>query len=290
MAKNYYEILELPPSASAEEIKKSFRRLALKYHPDKNPGNPAAEQHFKEITAAYSLLSDPFKKRDYDRIHFSSSVAKKTPPRRPQTAATKTKPSPTSVGKTLIYHLSLTLEEAFSGCEKTISYVRHVHGKRATSHLTVSIPPGVREDKKLRIRGAGEASSPNQAPGDLVVQVHILPHKHFHLDGDDILLKMPLSALDFLLGDPFVVPTLHGPVPVKDLQLDDFGVASLQLENKGFPRSESSSLFGDQFVRFVVDTSSALNENQKEKLRQIKKVLPKSLWQKEIEQLLEIKK
>lgn len=288
MSKNYYDILGLEPSASADEIKKSFRRLAIKYHPDKNPGNSEAENKFKEITAAYSVLSDPFKKSDYDRIHVPQKAAKKTTPR-PTPPAAPSKKSP-SVGKNLIYHLNLTLEECFAGGEKSISYVRIVHGARKTSQVSLSIPRGIRHDKKLRVRGAGESLSTNQTPGDLIVHIHMLAHKHYLLDGNDTLLKMPLSFIDLYTGDGLLVPSLHGPCKVSGLKIDEFGVVSAHLEKKGFPIAENSRQFGDHYVRFVVDVPSHLDENQKEKLRQVKKTLPISDWQKEIDLLLENKK
>ncbi len=285
MSKNYYEILGLTPAASAEEIKKNFRKLALKFHPDKNQGDLSAEKKFKEMTAAYSVLSDPFKKSDYDRIHFPQKQVKKSAPR--STASAPAAKKTTSAGKNLIYQLHLTLEEAFSGCEKTISYVRTINGARKTSQIPVVVPRGIRQDKKLRIRGAGESLSAHQTPGDLIVHIHVAPHHHYTLDGNDILLKVPLSFIDFLTGDPVKVPSLHGPVLVPKILLDDFGVASVQIEKKGFPVTENSRSFGDFYVRFIVDVPPALDENQKEKLRQVKKILPVSAWQKEIDLLLE---
>jgi DnaJ-class molecular chaperone len=289
MSQNYYEILGLSSSASAEEIKKAFRKLALKYHPDKNPGSREAENQFKEVTAAYSVLSDPFKKSDYDRIHFRSKSTKKSSVKPTTKSATDAK-RPRSTGKNLLYHLNLTLDEAFRGGEKSISYVRTINGVKKTSQLSVAIPSGLRDDRKLRIRGAGESLSPQQTPGDLIVQIHLLQHKHFILDGNDILLKMPISIVDLLLDDPLSVPTLHGAASVSGVRFDEFGLLSAQIENKGFPVQENSHKYGNQFVRFIVDVPQSLNENLKEKLRVLKNELPTSSWQKEINALLEKKR
>ncbi len=292
MSKNYYEILELTPTASFDEIKKSFRKLALKYHPDKNPGDVASENKFKEINAAYSVLSDPFRKSDYDRVHFPPKPASKTPTKQSSKQHTRaaTKSPTITVGKNLLYHLNLTLEEAFSGALKTISYVRTVNGVKTTSHLDVTIPAGIRDSKKLRVRGAGESLSAQQRAGDLVVHIHILPHKYYILEGDDILLKMPVSWIDFLLKEPVVIPTLHGPIPLPIPKEDEFGVAGSKLEGRGFPVDEKSRHFGDQYIRFIVDVPTSLNENLKEKLRALKKDMPLSDWQKEILSLSENKK
>lgn len=292
MSKNYYEILELSPTASFDEIKKSFRKLALKYHPDKNPGDAISENKFKEINAAYSVLSDPFKKSDYDRVHFPPEPATKQTPRPSSrsTAKTSAKSAAVSVGKNLLYHLNLTLEDAFSGVTKSISYMRVVNGVKTTSHLEVTIPAGIRDAKKLRVRGAGESLSARQHAGDLVVQIHVLPHKFYILEGNDILLKMPVSWIDYVLKEPVTVPTLHGPLALSIPKEDDFGAAGAILEGKGFPIDEKSHRFGDQYIRFIVDVPSSLNENLKEKLRALKKDMPLSDWQKEILSLSENKK
>ncbi len=270
--KNYYEILGLSHEASADEIKKAFRKLALKLHPDKNQNDPISENKFKEVTSAYSVLSDPFKKRDYDRVHFPPKTVKKPIPRpAPPTASSAAAKRATSIGRNLIYHLNLTLEEAFSGCEKNISYVRVAHGKRTTSQVGVSIPRGIRQEKKLRIRGAGESQTAQQVPGDLVVHIHILPHAKFSLDENDVFLRTSLSLYDLLLGDPIEVATLHGPAHVVPPRFDEFGALSLQIPQKGFQIAENANTYGDQYVRFTVDVPQSLDENQKEKLRQIKR-------------------
>ncbi len=266
--KNYYEILGLSHTASSDEIKKAFRKLALKLHPDKNPNDAVSENKFKEVTSAYSVLSDPFKKRDYDRVHFPPKSVKKPAPR--PSAAPSTK-NTTSLGRNLIYHLNITLEDAFKGCEKNISYVRVAHGKRATSQMSVSIPRGIRHEKKLRIRGAGESQTIQQIPGDLIVHVHVLPHTLFSMDENDVFLKSSISLFELLLGDPIEIATLHGSVQVLPPRFDEFGALSLQIREKGFQTAESANTFGDQYVRFTVDVPPRLDENQKDKLRQIKR-------------------
>lgn len=281
---NYYTVLGVSNTSTQEEIKKAFRKLAHKYHPDKNPNNPTAEAQFKDLTLAYNTLSDPLLRKKYDLslkpLKTSTSSATSS------SAKKSTSPRPTSTGKTLIYHLNLTLEEAFAGCEKTISYLRTMHGSRSTSQIIVTVPSGVRDEKKLRIRGAGESLSPNQTPGDLLVQIHLLPHSNYVLDESDILIKMPLSLLNLITGDAFFVPTLHGPISVSKVIFDEFGHANVCLPQKGFPKSERSKDFGDQFVRFIVDVPLHLDENQKEKWRSLFKSLPKSELQKKIDTLL----
>lgn len=143
--------------------------------------------------------------------------------------------------------------------------------KKTTSSVSVSVPKGIRHEKKLRIRGAGESLSAQQTPGDLIVHVHILPHSSFSLDENDVFLKSSLSLFDLLIGDPIEVPTLHGTVRVPPPSFDEFGALSLQIPQKGFQIAENANSYGDQYVRFTVDVPVALDENQKDKLRQIKR-------------------
>lgn len=263
------------PTASADVIKKAFRRLALKYHPDKNPGDSGAAAQFKEISAAYKVLVDPAQRKKYDASLPKVAPAAAAAPR--STTAKKTEP-----GKNLLYNLSLTLEESFAGVEKTISYMRSVNGQRQSSSVAIKVPAGIQDQKKLRVRGAGE-SSPGQSAGDLLVAVHIKTHDFYSLDGRDVILRMPLSPLDLMGLSALKIPTLHGPVLISVDDLEDLQNPTLKLSGKGYPSSENKKQFGDQFVRFMIDVPPAIDETLKEKLRQIQKSLPKSELQKQFD-------
>jgi molecular chaperone DnaJ len=276
--KNFYEILGVPRDASFEIIKKAFRKLAHQHHPDKNPGAGAVAM-FKEISLAYKTLTNPASRMEYDlEIEDTQPQARHRAP-----AKAAAKPSRSAPGKNLLYHLAITLEEGFNGTTKTIRYMRTINGTRQTSSVDVQIPPGMRPEKKLRVRGAGESLSPHLTPGDLVVVIHIQPHIFFSLDESDVILTMPISPLDLLPIGPMLLPSLHGPVAIAQVPIDEFQHPTLKLKDRGYPLSESSHKYGDMIVRFVIEVPPMIEENLKDKLRQIKKSLPKTARQQELE-------
>jgi len=281
--KNFYDILGLPRDASEDLIKKTFRRLAHKHHPDKNPGAGAVAL-FKEISLAYKTLSNPSTRRQYDL-----TLTDVRPRKGPARASTHNAPAATArgePGKNLVYHISISLEEGFSGTEKTVRYVRTVNGTRQTSSVDVTIPPGIRDEKKLRVRGAGESLSPQQTPGDLVVVVHLLPHPFYAMDESDIILTLPISPLDLLPLGQITVPSLHGPLTAAGVELDEFQHPTLNFKGRGYPVAENSRKYGDLFVRFVIDVPPSIDENLKNKLRELKQSMPRTARQKELDRFL----
>lgn len=293
----------MDPRASQEHIKKAFRALALRHHPDQNKHSAASENLFKEINEAYKVLSDRAaraKFHDYYIEHFegtetdvnTKSTSPSTPvrpPIKPTTKSGKTSikktPAPAKVGKNLIYHLNITFEDALKGTDKKISYMRMIRGERQTANTTVSVPQGVRDGQKLRIRGAGESLTGQQTPGDLVVEVHYLPHPYFTLDGDDLIVSIPLSPIDILLQEPIIIPTPTGPVELNKLNWEEIKNPTLRLKDRGFPRSENPKGRGDLFVRFMIEVPSSIDENLKEQLRKIKRALPMTEAQIEFDRL-----
>jgi DnaJ-class molecular chaperone len=269
-------------------VKKAFRKLAMKYHPDRNSGNRAAESLFKEISEAYEILTHKEKRKAFHEafVKYTAKTARSAPTA--TAAAKKTAPAPSSgkIGKNLIYHLNLSFEDAMNGIEKNISYVRMAHGKRQTSQIPLTIPAGTREGQKFRLRGAGESVATNQTPGDLVVVAHISTHPLYTFDGDDIIATIPISPLDLLLNEKLTIPTPAGPVEIDKLTWEEIARPTLRLKDRGFFRSENPKRRGDLFVRFVIEVPPTLDENLKERLRQIKKSLPKTQAQTEFEKLL----
>jgi len=247
---------------------------------------------FKEISIAYKTLSDPATRKKYDsqleRAHTPRPApkARTTTTKAPSPAPKAYPAGPIQMGKNLLFHLAISLEDAFHGAEKTIKYMRTVNGNRQTSQVTVRVPPGIRDEKKLRVRGAGESLSTKQTPGDLVVVIHVAPHPLYTLEGSDVIVKMPISPLDLLHAEPITVPSLHGPQRVDKVELDEFQHSTLRLKDRGFPLTENSKRFGDLFVRFVIDVPASIDENLKNQLRKIKKELPKTALQKELEKYL----
>jgi curved DNA-binding protein len=290
--KNYYAILNVAPDASAELIKKAFRKLALQHHPDHNGHSKAAEQLFKEVNEAYEILAEKDTRQSFHEYylkHFAEPetlTGSITKPARANATKMKSEPAPAKMGKNLIYRLHITFEEAFKGAEKNISYMRMLHGSRQTSNVSITVPPGIRDGKKLRLRGAGESLNSQQMAGDLVVEVLLIPHPLFAFEENDLILTVPLSPLDILLQDPLTIPTPTGPVVLEKVDWNEIQNPTIRLKDRGFPTAENSKRHGDLFVRFMIEVPPSIEENLKKDLRQTKTALPKTKAQTEFEKLL----
>lgn len=256
--------------------------MALKLHPDRNSKNPQAAALFKEVNDAYRVLSN-----SASRQAFHKEYLKHTKPTPVKTPAKKNSVMATlKLGKHLTYHLHLTFEEALSGTRRKISYMREIHGSRQSSTVMIDVPKGVREGRKLRVRGAGESANPQQMPGDLVVVIHLQPHPFFSIIDNDLIVTVPISPLDILLLEQINVPTPTGPVQVQLSGWEDIQNPSIRLKDRGFPTEENVKRRGDLFVRFIIEVPPRIDENLKEQLRKIKKALPKTKAQDEFEKLL----
>jgi len=312
--KDYYSILGVSRNASQEEIKKAYRRLALKYHPDRNKGNPQAEERFKEINEAYAVLSDPEKRRQYDmfgaegfhqrftqedifrNFDFSSIFSEfglggddfisrifggmgagtggfGGRRKRCQQGApfgfdfySQQAGGGAQKGQDVTLELTISLEESIRGTEKLITY--QLNGKQ--ERVSVKIPPGIEEGKKLRLAGKGQPSPWGGQPGDLYIKIRIAPHPVFRREKNDLFLTRHIKLSEALLGTEISVPTLNG----KTLKLKvPPGIQShtkMRLKNQGV-KSLTNGNKGDMYVEIVVDLPKQLTPEQKklvEKLAQ----------------------
>ena len=307
MADDYYKILGVEKAASIDDIKKAYRKLALKYHPDRNPSDKKnAEEKFKKISEAYAVLSDPDKRKQYDSFGSDAFRQKYTQEdifrefdlneilrdlgfgglggeftwfggggggrRRPYTQARggdfygggmyRDAPrgyqeAPPVRGQDLEYNLSISLEESVSGGEKKLS----IRKGTKTEDIHVKIPAGIAAGKKLRLAGKGMRDPGGGPPGDLLLNIQILPHHVYTREGDDLYVERSVSYSQAVLGSTIDVPTLEGPVKrIKipagtqtntRIRLKGFGVKHLQGEGKG-----------DLFVRISVAVPKKLTEKQ----------------------------
>ncbi len=296
--KDFYQLLGVSKSSSPDEIKKSYRKLAMQYHPDKNPGNKKAEEKFKEISEAYEVLSDAEKKKNYDQFGhadgnpFSGAGGFNRGGPRPNGSNMGGDPfadifgdlfggggganpfggarsrQQAARGSDLRYTLGVSFEEVYSGAEKVVSFMRQNGSKEEAAKLSVSVPPGVKEGQRLKLSNEGDKPSGVPA-GDLYVIINIQEHLLFKREEHDVLLDMPVTYTDAILGAEVEVPTLAGKVQIK-IPSGTHSGQTLRLKGKGFPKLGGIGN-GDMLLRLIVDTPAKINSRQKEILEELQK-------------------
>ncbi|QJA06895.1 J domain-containing protein [Thermosulfurimonas marina] len=303
MPKDYYKILGVPRNASQEEIKRAYRRLALKYHPDRNRGNKEAEEKFKEINEAYAVLSDPEKRRQYDLFgsaEFERRFSQEDIFRgfnfesifrdlgidfdlggffrfgegsRDFTLnlgdlfshlfGTGPRTYQASKETEMELELPVSLEEVLQGGEKVLMVAPLGRPEKVKVHL----PPGVKEGQRLRLRAKGPLG-PDGRRRDLFLRVKIEPHPRFRREGNDLetTVKVPLTTL--LLGGEHEVETLEGKrIKVKIPPATAPG-ARLRLRGLGLPSGNGTR--GDLYLRLEALLPKKLTSKQKELLKALK--------------------
>jgi curved DNA-binding protein len=267
--KDYYKIMGVGRDASADEIKRVYRRLARKYHPDVSKEQDA-EARFKEIGEAYEVLRDPEKRAAYDALGTRKPGEEFRPPPDWQfdygagsTADAgvhsdffeqlfgglgRGRSSFRSRGFDTAGQVEITLDEAFRGTERRLSLQRMAVDERgraqpATQQLNVRIPPGVVDGQRIRVASQGQPGVGGGPAGDLFLEVRLLPHRWFRTEGRDVWLDLPVTPSEAALGETVRVPTLGGKVDLK-LPKGSQTDRQLRLRGRGLPGDPP----GDQLV------------------------------------------
>ncbi|NUN04490.1 MAG: DnaJ domain-containing protein [Bdellovibrio sp.] len=307
--KDFYSILGVSRSASADEIKKSYRKLAMQFHPDKNPGDKKSEEKFKEISEAYDVLSDTKKRDMYDQFGhagnqqgfgaggpfgggagaggfggFRSGPGGGASGGDPfqdifgdvfgdifgnARGAGGARSRRPSKGTDLRYTLNISFEDSALGTEKVISFVRQRGNKEESAKLSVNVPAGVKEGQRLKLSGEGDAAPGGGTPGDLYVIINIQDHPLFKRQENDVTLDLPISYTDAILGTNVEVPTLTGKAMIRIPPGTHTG-QSFRLKGKGFSKIGGFGS-GDMLVRILVDTPHTLSARQKEIMEELAK-------------------
>jgi DnaJ-class molecular chaperone len=295
MAEDPYKILGVAKDASAEDIRKAYRKLAKKHHPDLNPGNKGAEEKFKAVSAANELLSDTEKRARYDRGEIDESGAEKAPPRGYRHYAEGAPGQRYSyssgpegfggpgaggfAGDENFEDIFSTIFQNRAGGGTQAARGRDAHyvlsaefldainggAKRLTlpdgQILDVKIPAGTEDGDILRLRGRGEPGRNNGPAGDALIEIKVLPHRFFVRDGQDIRFELPVTVQEAVLGGKVTVPTPAGAVVMTIKPHSDSGV-ELRLRGRGVP-AHGSQAAGDLYVklRVVIGPSDEKLEN-----------------------------
>lgn len=248
-----------------DEVKKAYRKLALKYHPDQNNGDKESEEKFKEVKAAYDLILMSYSDEDLENTDPGIRTDSYRPrPQHQKTEETK-KEKPQTLN--LKYILHINMDEAAQGCTKTVQYVRHsYHLDKETVRLAVKVPAGVAEGQKLRIRGEGSRDGKNP-PGDLFVHVDVDPHPLFVKEGRNVKMDLPLRLSEALLGCEKMVPTLYGMTKLK-IPAGTKSGQTLRLKLKGFPRLNGFGK-GDFLIRVLIDLPLNLTAEETQWIQKI---------------------
>ncbi len=299
MAEDYYQILGVNKNASDVEIKKSYRKLAMKYHPDHTRGDKGAEEKFKKISEAYAVLSDKEKRKEYDTFgaegfgqRFSQEdifrgfdfgdIFKEFGfggntffgGRRSGTRQSYGSGSPFGFGgeqqqaqikgSDLTYELPLTLYEVISGAKKQVTLQHQGRSEK----IEVKIPQGMVSGKKLRLTGKGNPSPYGGPAGDLYIQAKVIDDPNYEVNGYDLYLSRDVKLSEALLGTTLSVPTLEGKTLNLKIPPGTKPGTKLRMTGHGLPVMKEKKK-GDLYVRINIEMPKKLSREQKKIIREL---------------------
>ena len=295
---DYYKILGVNKTASETEIKKAYRKLAMKYHPDHTKGDKSAEETFKKISEAYAVLSDKEKRQQYDTFgsagfqqrYSQEDIFKGSDFESilnelfggsgrfggggrgmrfsfdgggPFGGYQRKQQAPPK-GSDLEYELPLTLEDVAAGTQKIVSFQHKGHSEK----ITVKIPKGMISGKKLRIAGKGEPSPYGGPAGDLYIKAKVLDHPVYDVQAQDLYINRDIKLSEAILGTNISVPTLSGKELILKIPAGTKHKTKMRLSGHGLPHMHGKSQ-GDLYVHIHVNMPKRLTKKQKGLIEQL---------------------
>jgi len=294
---DYYKILGVNKNSSDSDIKKAYRKLAMKYHPDHTKGNKAAEEKFKQISEAYAVLSDKEKKQQYDtfgatgfhqrysqedifnNFNFGDILKEfgfsgggfKSGKRRGGFSFGGQSPfgagagsQAQAKGSDLIYELPLTLQEVAKGTSKTITFQNQGHNE----NITVKIPKGMTNGKKLRLSGKGTPSPYGGPAGDLYIQAKIIADSIFSNKGNDLYQLREIRLTEAILGTTLEVPTIEGKSLNLKVPPGTKPKTKMRLGGLGLPQIKGDAK-GDLYINIDIKIPKTLTPEQEELIKKL---------------------
>jgi len=298
--KDYYKILGVDKNADKTEIRKKYRELARRHHPDLNADDKNAAAKFGEISEAYEVLSDDEKRKKYDAIGAEWEQqatrgqgapfdwTKYTPPGGGYGEARsgnwedlfgddqgfsdffrnifgqdfrgREEPSFAVKGRDYNAELSLTIEDAYKGGVKVLNL--------GDEQIRLTLKPGIRDRQTIKIKGKGGPGINGGENGDLFLTIHLLPHPEYRLQGTDLFKDIPVSVYSALLGTEMKVKTISGTFKIK-ISPETKNNTVLKLKGKGYPVYEKPGTYGDLFLRVDLELPEKLTEQEKKLLREL---------------------
>lgn len=304
--KDYYALLGIRKNASTEEIRKAYRRLATKYHPDKNPGDKTAENKFKEINEAKEVLTDPKKRKLYDQFgkdwkHYQAAGAKGdfdwSKYARPSGGKTYTYQSDAGDfgdlfgssgfsdffetlfgGRTASYqqNRSSRIKGQDRNADITISLEEAYHGtKRRISlngqTINLNIKPGIQDGQRLRLGGKGSPGRGGGATGDLFLTIKTAHHSRFQRQGNDLYITVQVDLYTAILGGKVEVSTLNDNIKI-DIPKETKNGKTLRLKGMGMPLYNHPGQYGDLYVKISVTIPDNLSKKERDLFQQLREL------------------
>jgi len=293
---DYYKILEVNKNATADEIKKAYRKLARKYHPDVNPNNPEAHKKFQQLNEANEVLGDPEKRKKYDKYgkDWQHGEAYEQARRQQQksynyeegfggssadfegsfggggfsdffnamfggSSRTRAKYR----GADIQASLTLPLTETFTTEKKTIT----INGK----NIRITVPAGIEDGRQIKLRGHGEPGNNGGPAGDLYITFNIVNNTAFKKMGNDLFLTKEIDLYTAILGGSVMVDSISGKIKVT-VKPETQNNTKIRLKGKGAPVYKKEGQFGDLYITYSVKLPQNLTEKQKALFTELSKL------------------